>query len=177
LSTSLGGLERREIGIHIQGLYALPLTAKTRLMLAAGPSIFTARDDLVRSIEFENLPGFTGVKFDQAQVVTLEKTVVGFNVGANVIWAVASHFGISAVTRYSRAQLMFDPGSEANVNRSIELHAGGLQIGGGIRVFFQLRGRQIMRGQPRANVGSSSALFGALRVMTSAGAGTRIRNE
>jgi hypothetical protein len=90
----------------------------------------------VRSIEFETLPGFTSLKFNQALITEVKKTVVGFNVGADITWSLAPHLGVGTVTRYSRAKVTLDPGAESAVSRAIELHAGGLQIGGGIRLRF-----------------------------------------
>jgi len=136
VSGSVSGLKRHELGIHIQALYALALGKRTRLMLAGGPSIFNTTQDLVRSVEFETLPGFTSLKFNQAIIADVTRTVVGFNVSADLTWALASHFGIGTVTRYSRAKLTLDPGSESGVSRAIEMHAGGLQLGGGIRFLF-----------------------------------------
>jgi hypothetical protein len=136
LAGSASGLKRNELGIHIQALYALALGNRTRMMLAAGPSIFNTKQDLVRSIEFEKLPGFTGLKFDQALIAEVKETVVGFNVGADITWTLASHFGIGTVARYTRAKARLDPGAESGVSRAIEVHAGGLQIGGGIRLLF-----------------------------------------
>ena len=66
----------------------------------------------------------------------MKKTAVGYNVSADITWALAAHFGVGAVTRYSRAKLTLDPGAETGVSRAIEIHAGGLQIGAGIRLLF-----------------------------------------
>jgi hypothetical protein len=105
-------------------------------MLAGGPSIFNTKQDLVRSIEFDTLPGFTSLKFDQALITEGRRTAVGFNVGADITWALVSHLGVGTVTRYSRAKVTLDPGAQSRVSRAIEMHAGGLQIGGGIRLLF-----------------------------------------
>jgi hypothetical protein len=136
LTGTVSGLKRNELGIHVQGLYAVPLGRRARMLVAGGPSIFQTKQDLVRSIEFDTLPGFTSLKFDQALVTEVKKTVVGFNVSADVTWALASHLGVGTVTRYSRANVTLDPGAESAVSRAIELHAGGLQVGGGIRLLF-----------------------------------------
>jgi hypothetical protein len=136
LAGSVSGLHRNELGMHIQGLYALALGKRGRVMLAGGPSVFRTTQDLVRSIEFDTRPGFTSLEFNQALIATVAKTVVGFNVGADMTWSLASHFGVGTVTRYSRAKLMLDPGAESGVRRAIEMHAGGLHIGGGIRLLF-----------------------------------------
>jgi hypothetical protein len=133
---SVSELRRNELGIHMQALYGLALGKKTRVVLAAGPSIFNTRQDLVRSVEFEKLPGFTGLKFEQALIAEMRETMIGFNVGVDTTWALASHLGIGTVTRYTRAKASMDPGAESGVSRSIEVHAGGLQVGGGIRLLF-----------------------------------------
>jgi opacity protein-like surface antigen len=136
LTSTVSGLKRNELGIHLQALYGVALGQRARVLLAGGPSIFETRQDLVRSIEFDTLPGFTSLKFDQALITEVKKTVVGFNVGVDFTWALASHLGVGTVTRYSRAKLTLDPGAESGVSRAIELHAGGLQVGGGIRLLF-----------------------------------------
>jgi hypothetical protein len=136
LTGSVAELTRNEVSLHVQALYARALGKKARTMLSGGPSVFNTKQDLVRSIEFETLPGFTGLKFDQALIKTVQRTVIGFNVGADITWTLASHVGVGTVTRYSRATFTLDPGSESGVSRSIELHAGGLHIGGGVRLLF-----------------------------------------
>jgi hypothetical protein len=136
LSDSVSELNRDEVGIHIQALYALALGKRGRVMLAGGPTVFTTTQELVRSVEFETLPGFTSIRLGQALISEVRETAVGFNVSADVTWALGSHFGVGTVTRYSRAKLTLDPGSESGVSRAIEMHAGGLHIGGGIRLLF-----------------------------------------
>ena len=136
LASSVSGLKREELGVHVQALYALALSKRTRVMLAGGPSIFNTKQDVVRSVEFETLPGFTALRLSQALITDVERTVVGFNVSADVTWALAAHLGIGTVTRYSRAKSTLDPGSESGVARAIEMHVGGLQVGGGIRFLF-----------------------------------------
>jgi hypothetical protein len=132
VSGSVPDLDREELGVHFQGLYAVPLANQLRLMLAGGPSVFRTKQDLIRSIEFDTLPGFTALSFNQALVTAVERTVVGFNVSADVTWAFAAHAGVGSVARYSRATVTLDPGAETGVARAVEMHAGGLQIGGGV---------------------------------------------
>lgn len=136
LPGSVSGLTRNEVAVHFQALYAIALSKRARVMLGGGPSVFNTRQDLVRSIEFETSPGFTALKFDQALISTSKQTVLGFNASADITWSLAPHFGVGTVTRYSRAKVALDPGSESGVTRRIEMHAGGLQIGGGVRLLF-----------------------------------------
>jgi hypothetical protein len=136
LSGSVPSLDRREVGVHFQALYPIVLGKQSRLMLSAGPSIFHTRQDLVRSVEFDTLPGLTTLKFDQVFVTGATKTVAGFNVGADITWNFARHLAVATVTRYSRASVTLDPGSVSGISRSVTLNAGGLHIGGGMRVRF-----------------------------------------
>jgi len=136
LSGSVPDLNRREVGVHLQALHALPLGSRARVLVAGGPSVFRLTQDLVRGVQFDVLPGFSALKFDQALTTTVERTVVGFNVGATVVWPFASHFAVGGVTRYSRVKATLDPGSQSNVSRAIEINAGGLHLGGGLQLLF-----------------------------------------
>jgi hypothetical protein len=136
LAGPIAGLSRNEIGVHIQAHYARGLGKNVRVTLSAGPSIFYTRQELVRSIDVDILPGFRSLRFDQADIAEHEQTSWGFNVGADITWAFARHFGIGTVTRYSRASINWKPRSDNGIIREIETHAGGLHIGGGVRLLF-----------------------------------------
>jgi len=136
LSGSINSLNRQELGLHLQALYVRAIGRNLRLMLSAGPSIFSTRQDLVRSVEVDILPGFRSLQLDEATIAEEEHTSVGFNLGADITWTFASRLGIGTVTRYSRANITWTPPSQSGISRAIETHAGGLHIGGGIRVFF-----------------------------------------
>ena len=133
---SLDELNREEIGVHLQALYAVPLGSRMRIMLSAGPSFFQLKQDVLTSVEFDRSPGFTRLDFHDAVVTAADENLVGFNVGADVTWQPWKHLGIASVTRYSRATVMIDPGSTPATSRQIELRAGGLQLGGGVRLMF-----------------------------------------
>jgi hypothetical protein len=136
LSSSIPDLNRRELGFHIQALYARSLGRNVRVMLSGGPSIFNTRQDVVRSIDVDILPGFRALSFEQALITQDEQTSLGFNVGADITWAFARHIGVGAITRYSRANVTWEPPSESGVSRAINAHAGGLHLGGGVRLLF-----------------------------------------
>ena len=137
LSGTVTGLNRRESAVHLQALYAVGLGPKARVMLSGGPTVFNIEQDLVKSIEFDEGSGFSSIRLNQVIATKVSDTVVGFNVGADVVWPLASHFAVGSVTRYSRANFTLDPGaSTTGVSRAVKLHAGGLQIGAGIRLLF-----------------------------------------
>lgn len=136
LQGTIDDLSRNELGIHLHALYARALGRNVRVMLSAGPSIFRTTQDLVRSVDVDILPGFRSLRFDEAALTTQEQTSLGFNVGADLTWAFARHLGVGTVTRYSRANLTWNPPSSSGVARDIESRAGGLHVGGGIRMLF-----------------------------------------
>lgn len=137
LSGAVADLKRREIGLHVQALYAVPLGRRARVMLSGGPSAFGVRQAVVQSVEFDEAAGFSSIALNQVLTASVTRTVVGWNAGAEVTWLLARHFGVGSVTRYSRASLTIDPGSATpTLKRSIDARAGGLQMGGGVRVLF-----------------------------------------
>ena len=137
LNGTVTGLNRREIALHVQALYAVPLGHKARLMLSGGPSAFQVRQDVVQGVDFDEAPGFSSITLKQVLTTGVTRTIVGFNAGADVTWRLGSHFGVGSVTRYSRATFTADPGSVTPaLTRSIEARAGGLQIGAGVRILF-----------------------------------------
>jgi hypothetical protein len=136
LTGSVPGLVRRDVGVHIQALYPIDLGKQTRVMLSGGPTLFSTRQDLVKSVAFDTLSGLTTLKLDQVFVTETSKSVVGFNIGADITWDVARHLGVATVTRYSHANVTLDPGSVPGISRSVSFNAGGLQVGGGVRVRF-----------------------------------------
>lgn len=137
LGGAVADLKRREVGLHVQALYAVPLGRKARVMLSGGPSAFNVRQDVVQSVEFDEAAGFSSIALSQVLTSRVTRAVVGWNLGAEVTWLLAPHFGVGSVTRYSRANLTIDPGSATPaLTRSIDARAGGLQIGGGVRVLF-----------------------------------------
>ncbi len=136
LSGSALRLRHREFALHIQALYALGLGNRTRLILSGGPSIFNTTQDLLRSVDVTILPGFRSLELNDPITKRVQKTVAGWNVGANVTWTVAGHIALGTVTRYARGNLTLDPGATSSLNREVRTHAGGLHIGAGIRLLF-----------------------------------------
>jgi hypothetical protein len=60
------------------------------------------------------------------------KTQLGFNAGVDVTFGLSKHVGVGGIVRYSRASLEFPMASGPEV----AARAGGLQVGGGLRVGF-----------------------------------------
>lgn len=136
LDGSIAKLTRRELGVHLQALYARALGSSVRVMLSAGPSIFRTNQDIVRSLDVDIMPGFRSLRFDEATISEERQTSVGFNTGADLTWRFARRMGVGIVARYSRANVTWKPQSSSGVSRTIDAHAGGLHLGGGVRFLF-----------------------------------------
>jgi hypothetical protein len=136
LNGTAPALDRREVDVHLQALYAFAAGPSLRVTVGGGPSIFNTSQDLVRAVQFDTLPGLGALQFDQAFVIRAKETTVGGNVGVDLSWSVKAHLGLGTFARYSRGNVTLDPGSASGVTRSVTLHAGGLDVGAGLRVRF-----------------------------------------
>lgn len=119
-------------GIHVQGVYVVPLTPRLYLALSGGPSQFTVEQRLVRSVTASESFPFDQATFASADLETADESGWGFNAGADVGWMLSKHFGIGGLVRYSAVTVTLTPsGREA-----VELEAGGLHVGVGARIAF-----------------------------------------
>jgi hypothetical protein len=131
-------LKRTESAYHIQ-LAAVPLrTDRLVIRLFGGPSYFRVMQDLVSDVNyvqvapiFSRVNNVTVTGWDGNSEV--EGTGWGFNAGADVGVFFTRVVGVGAVVRFTQANVdLADPLSET----SVTMKAGGLQVGGGIRLKF-----------------------------------------
>jgi hypothetical protein len=130
---TLEGLDRLEVGIHIQAMWFLPVEAYLpegmRLAIVAGPSIFRVKHDLITTA---TVPA--GTQNAVAVVDSGKGTGVGFNGGFDVSYPVTSRVGIGGLVRYSggSADLTADDGATLVEGA----RAGGFHAAGGVRLGF-----------------------------------------
>ena len=126
-------LEHRELGVHLQGQFWIPLSSSLRVTLSGGPTLFSAKQDLVSGIETVEV----GFPFDAVDIPshTTQRVSVsnlGYNVGLDVTYFFRNRFGLGMMARYSRGSaavgLLGKP--------QPDLQLGGLHAGGGVRVGF-----------------------------------------
>lgn len=127
-----GGFKRRERAVHVQAGWMIPAGRRASVLLFAGPSFFTVKQDLVQSVQFtESYPydaaSFTGVIKERDK-----QSEVGYHAGADVTVLIARGFGIGGVIRYSRATVNV----QAVENQAVSIELGGLHAGVGVRVRF-----------------------------------------
>jgi hypothetical protein len=125
-------VERSELAGHIQAAYVMT-TKRYDVVISGGPTIFRVSQDLVSNAVYAETYPYDTVAFTSATTVDAKRTKVGFNVGVDVGYRLSRKLGVGGLVRFSRATLSFPlAGSAANV----EVDAGGLQVGGGVRFYF-----------------------------------------
>jgi opacity protein-like surface antigen len=126
-------LSHSQHAFHFQAVWYVPFTDKVDFTIFGGPSIFNVKQDLVRGVQFTDVPpDFNTVTIDSVDVVSLSKTAFGLNLGADMIYALTDNIGAGVMLRYTYAGVDFD----LSEGQTAELNAGGFQFAGGIRMKF-----------------------------------------
>jgi opacity protein-like surface antigen len=125
-------LEREELGVHFYAIWILAVSRKVDLSFFGGPSIFKVRQELAESLRYtESFPydtvALTGVNVDEQ-----DHNAAGFNAGADVMYNFTRTVAVGGLVRYTRAIAEFtSPDTDV-----LDIEAGGVQVGVGIRVRF-----------------------------------------
>jgi hypothetical protein len=128
-----GSLERREIVTHVQAAYVMSAGRKLDIALSAGPSWFRVRQDLVTGVTFTERYPYDTATFGAASSTTVSANKIGFNAGVDVGVRLSRSVGIGGLVRFSRASVELPlPGAPTTAKSN----AGGVQVGGGLRVYF-----------------------------------------
>jgi hypothetical protein len=130
------GLEHTERALHAQALLRIPVTVEFDLTLFAGPTFFEVEDDLVEAI----VPTETGATPSTVELAGIARSrqrhrMTGFNLGFDMAYMFRRHLGAGLMLRYSTgsADLELPAGS---VGPAVEVGAGGIEIGAGLRLRF-----------------------------------------
>jgi len=126
---------RREFGQHITVGWAIPASGGLDFILSGGPSFFMTEQLFVTrlnlSLQDEVFP-FDELEFPQADTETRRENVLGYNGGVDMTWRINKRIGLGLLVRYSTGKKEFIPTGALPV----EVTAGGLHAGGGLRVLF-----------------------------------------
>ena len=125
-------LRRREIAAHVNAGWSVPATGPTRVTVFGGPSYFRLTQGLVTEIEAAETYPFDSASFVSATLAESTQSRWGFNAGVDFSQRISKHFGVGVLARYSRAWMKL-PIVET---QEIEIKAGGLQVGAGVRLEF-----------------------------------------
>ena len=137
VGTTSDELKRTETGVHVQ-LMVVPLdTGRFRVRIFGGPTFFRYNADMVQDIlgrqQATPFSRANIVEITDYEVVEVDSSGVGFNVGADVSYFFTRVFGVGGFARFARGSLTIDePMSENEATVTV----GGTQLGGGIRLRF-----------------------------------------
>ncbi len=131
-------LEHSENVVHLQFIWAIPLTNKFQLAVMAGPSFFTVRQTIATVQAPQDLrdpPPFTTVTITSASLTDMKDSPVGVNVGVDGTYWVRTikgvGIGVGGFVRYAGASLDFP--TTTGMTRDTDLKAGGPQGALGLR--------------------------------------------
>ena len=125
-------LARTETAVHVQAMYFWDPAGPLRLVFSGGPTFFKVEQDLVSSVQLVEAYPYDTAEFSNVTTEKSKKSTTAFNVGADVLWMFSRSIGVGGLVRYSRASLDLD----APNSRSVSVDAGGVYVGGGVRVVF-----------------------------------------
>lgn len=132
-STTVGDLDRAEVGVHLSAAWLLPSTGRFGGVLYAGPTVFRITQDAVETLAVtETYPYDTVAIAPGGSPTALSERAVGFHAGADVTWFVTKRLGVGATARYATAKTSVTIGA----GNPFDLEAGGFQAGLGLRVRF-----------------------------------------
>ena len=121
-TTATADVKRSEKAVHLQATWTMPVTDKMDASFSAGPSIISVSQELVNNITVAaNTQNATPAIDSQSDTAT------GFHVGADLSYLLTPRYGVGGFMRYVRGSAGLP---------SVDLKAGGFQIGGGARMRF-----------------------------------------
>ena len=132
-TASADDLAHSENAFHFMAVWFVPFTDKVDFTISGGPSVFNVKQELIRGVTFSEIPpNFTSVTIDSVEVVELRDSAWGFNIGADMTYALTPSIGVGALIRYSHGTVEFN----VSDTQTADVTAGGFQIGGGVRFKF-----------------------------------------
>ena len=141
-ATATESIDHKEVALHYQAIYRVPMGKKLRLGAFAGPTHFDLHQPLVKDVGLD--PSLSGLTYSLGTptILTTDKTTSawGFNAGVDVTVRFSRFFGIGALARYSRASVHLENALKTTrtgvVDKTVSVHMGGLQVEGGLRLQF-----------------------------------------
>ena len=125
------GIEREEVGVHLQFRLIVPVTRRFDLTLFAGPSRWRIRQDRIATIGYTSQYPFDSAQLGDVAIERADATTWGYNAGVDVGWYVSNHIGAGALLLLATA----NPDA-AESDAAADTRIGGLRAGGGLRLRF-----------------------------------------
>jgi hypothetical protein len=130
ISGEVQNTRRSETTLHFQALYTIS-AGRLRVVLSGGPSRFSVEQDLVTEVQYDESYPYDTATFRSGTKVRSRATKGGVHGGADIILMLSGHFGVGGMVRVTRTTIPLTAG-----DRTVDVDAGGVQAGGGIRMVF-----------------------------------------
>lgn len=130
-SGNLPDTKMTETGGHLD-LVLMTSAGKLDVSVWGGVSVYKVETTLLDAVQYSHSYPYDSVTITATPTSAVRDTPKGFNVGAGFDYRLARHFGLGAQLRYGSAKAKFAPGGSTQV----EIEAGGVQAGGGLRLYF-----------------------------------------
>jgi len=125
------GLTSQETAVHLDA-FVTKTWGPISIDVFGGPSWFFTKTELLVDVLYEEAFPFDTVEPRGTQLQVFENRPIGFNVGASATYRFGGIFGLDMGLRYSKAKTTLF----INDGREIQLDAGGLRLGAGLRFLF-----------------------------------------
>jgi len=127
----VAGLTRTEQAVHVQVRGLFPAGERLLVMVFGGPSFFQVTQGLVADYSYTDGYPYDEASFRSAITGSASVSKTGVNLGADVAFFFTRQLGAGGMIRYAGATV-----SLPAVGGATEVHAGGANIGGGLRLRF-----------------------------------------
>jgi hypothetical protein len=131
ISGTIPNLDGTETGIHVELRVYVRELKFADVSITGGPSFFVVKQELVTDVDYQATYPYDTATFTGAFTESQSATQVGYNIGADIVRRLNKKTGLGALVRYSGASVDLQLGSGTTTVR-----AGGLQLGGGLRITF-----------------------------------------
>ena len=132
ISGDLTGLDRKETGAHLELTYSADLSRSVGITLFGGPTYFSVEQALVNDVTYTESYPYDTAAYASAPTTPVKDTGIGYNAGLELVWKLGRRAGLAGLARYTTADI---PLTVATGN-SVDLKAGGIQAGLGLRFGF-----------------------------------------
>jgi len=132
VSGQSAGITRSDLIVSAVVMWMVPAGDRVQVGIFGGPSYFSVRQPLVKDVEFDEQYPYDEATFTGALVSAQTQTALGVTAGADVTFLLTDRLGVGGLVRFSRASLELTTTGA----RTLTLTAGGLQVGGGLRLRF-----------------------------------------
>lgn len=132
ISGDLTGLDRKETGAHLELSYTADVSDAFGVALFGGPTFYNVEQALVNDVTYTESYPYDTAAYASAPTATVKETGIGYHAGLELIWRLGRRVGLAGLVRYTTADIPLTVGT----GNSVDLKAGGMQAGLGLRFGF-----------------------------------------